>query len=159
MRNATQNTENTLEWTALERKGGRHEPDWYWAVGIIAVSIATTSFILNNLLFAVFVSVSTIALFLRTLQKPRVIEYALTSKGIWIDRNFHAWKSIESFSIEETEESPLLLIKYKALTMPLLVIPLKDIDHEALHAYLIMILAEAELHEPFSKKIMEFLGF
>lgn len=150
---------NNLEWTVLERKSGRHAADWYWAVGIIAASIAATSFILDNILFAVFVIVSTVALFLRTLQKPRAIEYALTSKGIWVDREFHAFKSLESFWIEETEDPAVLLIKSKAITMPLIVIPLEDIDHEALHAYLIMILPEIELHEPFSKKVMEFLGF
>jgi len=152
-------SQQTIEWTALERKSGRHAPDWYWAVGIIAASIAATSFILDNILFAVFVIVSTVALFLRTLQKPRLVEYALTSKGISVNREFHAFKSLECFSIVETEDPPLLLIKSKALTMPLIVVPLEDIDHEALRAYLIVILPETELHEPFSKKIMEFLGF
>ena len=152
-------SKDKIEWTGLERRTFGHTPDWYWAVGIIAASIATTSYILDNVLFAVFVVIAVTALFLRTLQKPRMHSYALTSKGLWINREFYSFKTIDSFWIDETASPPTLLLKSRELLVPLLVLPLEDIDHEALRAYLIMILPEIELHEPFSKKLMEFLGF
>jgi hypothetical protein len=143
----------------LERRAIHHAPDWYWAVGIIAVSIAATAYILDNILFAVFIVISTIVLFLRTLQKPREMTYSITQKGIWINKEFHGFRTLESFWIDDQEDPPLLLLKSKTLLMPLLSIPLEDVDHEALQAYLVLVLPEVEMHEPFSKRIMEYLGF
>lgn len=149
----------TIEWNAQERKAEGHSPDWYVAAGIIALSIATTAVILHNYLFAVLVAISTVALFLRTLQKPRTFSYALTSKGLWVNKEFHAFKTLDAFWVDENDDPPLLLVKSKAFVMPLLSIRLDGLDHEALRAYLVTVLPETELHEPFSKKIMEFLGF
>lgn len=60
-----------IEWQAYNREAQAHGPDWYWAVGIIALSIVVTAVILDNVLFAVLILISTVVLFLRTLQAPR----------------------------------------------------------------------------------------
>lgn len=149
-----------FEWSALERTEHNHRPDWYWAVCIITLSIAATAVILHNILFAVLIVISAIALFLRTLQKPRQISYSLTSKGLHLGSEFSSYGTLESFWIEEhEEEEPKLIIKPVALISPLFIIPLKTIDREAVRVFLAEKLLEVELHEPLSKKIMEFLGF
>lgn len=149
----------TIEWTAMERKGHSHAPDWYWAVSIIAISIAVTAVILNNMLFAVLVALSTVVLFLRTLQKPREMQYALTVKGLWINKEFSSWKSLESFWVEDAYGEPMLIVKSKGLIAPLICIPLEGLEPEAVRDYLLTALPEVEHHEPLSKRIMEFLGF
>lgn len=152
-------TNAEIEWSALERREHTHRPDWYWAVGIIALSIAATAALLHNILFAVLIVVSVIALFLRTLQKPREVAYALTAKGFHTGSDFTPWSALESFWIHETEHEPKLLIKPIALISPLFIIPLDGADRENLRGILSERLSETELHEPLSKKIMEFLGF
>ena len=152
-------TKEGLTWKATERRRGAHAPDWYFAVGIIAISIAATAVIFDNVLFAILVVLSTLVLFLRTLQKPREVSFALTSKGLWINKEFRFYTSLESFWVEERYDEPLLLVKAKGLLTPLFSIPLPDLDPEAIREYLSDKLYETELHEPLSKKIMEFLGF
>ena len=149
----------SLEWKAYDRKEVAHTPDWYWAVGIISLSIAVTSVIFNNILFAILVVISTIVLFLRTLQKPREQSYTLTNKGLRINKELNAYTSLESFWVEEIEENPMLIIKPKSLISPLFVVPLSDINPSEVREYLLNFLPEVEHHEPLSKKIMEFLGF
>lgn len=148
-----------IEWTAMERKASSHTADWYWAVSIIAVSIAVTSYILNNVLFSILVVLSTIVLFLRTLQKPREISYTLTSKGLWVNKEFNSFKSMESFWIEDSYDEPTLIIKPVGLTSPLMCIPVEGLDPEELQEYLATVLPEVEHREPLSKKVMEYLGF
>ena len=148
-----------FEWRSLERRERKHASDWYLAVGIIALSIAATAAILHNILFAVLIVISAGALFLRTLQKPREVVYALTVRGIHIGKEFTLYSALESFWIDEREAEATLIIKPKSLVSPLLIIPLQDTNADALREHLSEILLETELREPLSKKIMEFLGF
>lgn len=150
---------NSIEWKAYDRLPRTHTPDWYWAMSIIAVSIVVTAVILDNVLFAVLIFISTIVLFLRTLQKPRLTEYALTPKGVWVGKEFTSYQTLESFWVEEEYGDRKLLIKAKSMTSPLMSIPLGEENPDAVREFLANYLYEAELHEPLSKKIMEFLGF
>lgn len=146
-----------LEWEVYDKTPKENGPDWYWAIGIIAVSIMITAIVLNNILFAVFVVISTLVLFLRTLQKPRLVSYELTNRGLWINKDFQPFTALESFFVEEQE--PKLLLKSKGLITPLLVIPLQPDDSQTVREFLENYLPEEEMHEPLSKRIMEYLGF
>ena len=149
-----------IKWRAWNRRHASHAADWYIAVVIIAVSIAITSVLLHNTLFAILVVISTVVLFLRSLQRPVEIAYALTSKGLWVEKAFTPFKSFDSFFIDDTDsETPLLILKSIGLIMPLLCIPLGSADREEVRAHLSTILPEVEHHEPLSKRIMEYLGF
>ncbi|MEK7207928.1 MAG: hypothetical protein AAB699_00080 [Patescibacteria group bacterium] len=148
-----------ITWSAYDKLPDRHSPDWYFAVGIIALSLAVAAVLLDNLLFAVLIVISTVVLFLRTLQEPRLIQYELTNRGLWVNKEFRQFSAFDSFWIEEAEGRPALLLKSKELTSPLWIIPLEGIEPETVRAAFADYLLEAELHEPLSKKIMEFLGF
>jgi hypothetical protein len=146
-----------ITWQAYDRKPQRNGPDWYWAVSIIALSITIISIMLSNVLFAVLVVISTLALFLRTLQKPRLLQYELTNRGLWFNKEFQPFTTFESFWVEDTE--PTLILKTKGLTTPLSVIPLEPDAAEAVREFLQNYLPEEEQHEPLSKRFMEYLGF
>ncbi|TSC56425.1 MAG: Uncharacterized protein Greene041679_519 [Parcubacteria group bacterium Greene0416_79] len=151
-----------MEWSAYDRTQKTHAPDWYWAVGIIALSIAITAVILNNLLFAALVVISAVSLCVRTLQKPRLIYYALTSRGVRTGKEFDSYQTLESFRVVEVEEAlgePKLLLKAKGLLSPIRIIPLGGAGADAVREFLVQYLQEEELEEPLARKIMEFLGF
>ena len=148
-----------IEWQAYDRIAQTHSPDWYWAVGIIAFSIMLTAILLNNILFAILVVISIIVLFLRTLQKPQLIHYELTSRGLWVNKEFSSFLSLDSFWVTEEEEPAKLLIKSKGLLVPFFVIPLENIDPQTVRDFMQEYVPEEEHHEPLSKRIMEYLGF
>ncbi len=147
-----------ITWQAYNRPQEPHGPDWYWAVSIIALSITVTAILLNNTLFAVLVVISTVSLFLRTLQEPRLITYELTNRGLWTNKTFEPFTTFESFYVTELEPTKLL-IKAKGLTTPLSVIPLMEIDPDTVREFLQDYLEEVLLEEPLSKRIMEYLRF
>lgn len=146
-----------ITWQAYDREPTNNAPDWYWAVSIIALSITVTAIVLNNVLFAVLVILSTLALFLRTLQKPRLVNYELTNRGLWTNKDFQSFTTLESFWVEDNE--PKLILKAKGLITPLSIISLQSIDSQAIREFLQDYLPEEEQHEPLSKRIMEYLGF
>lgn len=147
-----------ITWQAYNRAPEKHTPDWYIAVSIIALSIMVTAILLNNILFAILVVVSTISLFLRTLQEPRLISYEITNRGLWTNKMFEPWSSFEVFYVTDLPPSRLLM-KSKSLTAPLSVIPLSECDPEMIREFLRDYLEERELQEPLAKRIMEYLRF
>jgi len=149
---------SNITWQAYDHVARPHSPDWYWAVSIIALAISTAAVLLHNTLFAILIIISTIALFLRTVQKPRLITYELTNRGIWFNKDFSPFATFEAFFVTE-EEEPKLLLKAKGLTSPLSVISLEATNGEKVREYLQAYLRESELQEPLSKRIMEYLGF
>lgn len=152
-------TSSKIEWQAYDRMTRKHAPDWYWAVAIIALSIMVTAILLDNILFAVLVVISTIALFLRTLQKPNLVRYELTSRGIRVDKEFRPFTLFESYWVTDNPSSPKLIMKPKGLITPLLIITLGIDEADSIREFLREYLLEEEQHEPFSKRIMEYLGF
>ena len=150
---------NELTWQAYDKTHQTHSPDWYFAVGIISLSIVVTAVILGNTLFAVLVIISTLVLFLRTLQEPRLMNYELTNRGLWINKEFHAFSTFASFWVEAEEVMPKLILKSKNFLTPLLIIPFEQIYPDEVREFLVPFLLEVEHHEPLSKRIMEFLGF
>lgn len=149
-----------LEWQAYDRTEQSHSPDWYWAVGIIALSLAVTAVIFNNILFAILVGVSTVVLFLRTLQKPQQVRYELTNRGLWTNKDFQPFTLFDSFWVEEeTAPQPTLILKPKGMLSLLSVIPLAEVSPDAVREFLSEYLPEVEQHEPLSKRVMEYLGF
>lgn len=158
-RSASNGMNEELEWHAFTRKPRRRSPDWYWAVGIISVSIMVTSIILENVLFAIFILISAIVLFAGNRAEPPLVSFRLTHKGVREGKIAYQWNTLESFWVEEEYAEPKLIVKSEKILAPYLIIPLADINPEAVREFLRQYLPEEEHHEPLSKKIMEFLGF
>jgi hypothetical protein len=149
----------TIEWEAPDREERVHSPDWYWAVGIVALSITVAAILLENTLFAVLVIISTVVLFLRSLQKPQVVRYELTSRGFWVNKEFRPFTALDSFWIADLSPEPKLILKSKGLIAPLLIVPLMGTDPERVREFLEEFVVETELHEPLSRRVMDHLGF
>jgi hypothetical protein len=149
-----------LKWEAKEYEQTEKGSDWFWALGIISVSIAVTSIILNNLLFAAVVIISAFALSMYAKRPARTVHFEVNQRGLLIDSTLYLYNALESFWVEEEEENPKLLIKSTKTFVPLIVAPLgKEVDREELRDYLLDHVDEEEHSEPLSQKIMERLGF
>lgn len=148
-----------LRWMAYEHEHIERGSDWFWALGIIAVSAALTSILFANVLFAllIIVAASTIALVAR--HPHELHEFEISEKGIRTGMTMHPYENIISYWIDEEGDQPLLLIDTTALMAPNLVIPLEDIPPESVREFFTERVEEIPMKEALPHKIMEFLGF
>ncbi len=148
-----------LEWRALEHHHEEKSNDWFWAVGIVAVSIAVTAIIWGNLLFGILILVATFSLILHAVRQPKIHDIKIDGRGITIDSFHYPYKSIDSFYVNVHENPPVLLLKSQRFFMPILVIRLDEIHPDDVHEYLKEMLYEDELREPLLQKVAERFGF
>jgi len=149
----------SVSWQAPEYPYRERGTDWFWAVGVIFVALAVIAFIYNNVLFAIFILLGGLTLFIYAIKKPRSVHFEVNEKGVIFDTSFYPYSTLESFWIEEDEEEPKILIKSKKLLMPYIIVPMGEADSQKVNECLSKHLPEEEHEEPLSHKIMEFLGF
>jgi len=149
----------TIQWEAPEYHHHEKSADWYWAIGIIALSIAVLSIIFQNILFSIFIILAAIVMTLYAYRKPRIVPIEVNSRGIQVDKTLYSFDALESFWIEADEYHPQIIVKSKKMMMPYIVVPIGDINPDEVRTYLLMHLKEVEHHEPLGQKLMEYLGF
>ena len=150
------------EWEGREYD---HEPksaDWYWALGIIAVTGAIASILFANYLFAILIIVAAGALALHATKEPPVHRFRLVEHGLLIGDNLHPFDRMASFSfLEDTEGAlpPLLSIKTHDWHAPHLVIPLEGVDADLVYANFLHHVNEEAHHHTLLDVVAAWLGF
>ena len=162
-------TEETLDekisWTALEYEEKEKSSDWFWALGIIVVTSSVASIIFGDYFFAVLLILSGVMLGFFAIKKPDVISYELNNKGLKIGNRLYPYENIKSFWVQadlshETNTRPLLFIHSERAFMPIITIPIEEEYAEEIYLTLLSRnIAEEEMKEHPSERIMEILGF
>lgn len=150
-----------LSWETIEYLHQEKTSDWYWIVGIIATSIAIIAIIMNNVIFAILIIISTFTLMLFASRKPSVVEVYIDDMGIRVGRTMYPFRHLDSFWVETRENNDRILLKSKKVLMPLIII---FIEESQVHPYdvrsaLMKHLPEEEHAEPFLEKLLVYLGF
>lgn len=148
-----------IVWQAYEYSYREKTADWYWAVGIIAVSMAVTAILLNNVLFAVFIILAFFTLMMYSGRKPRLHQIKIDERGIQEGRAHYQFSTIESFWVEDRYGDNKLILKSKKKTLPYIIIPIIDADADAVRDRIRKYVPEEEHAEPLAKRVMEYLGF
>ncbi len=158
-------TPDKISWQAPVHEHREHSADWYWAVGIITISLAVAFFIVGNILLSVVLVVGVGTLLVHAKNVPRLLECEISRKGIRVDAKLYPWESLESFWVLEESQigkihsgAKILLISKKPL-MPHIVIPLDADLTEEVHEALTQMLPEEPQVEPLPDRIMRKLGF
>lgn len=149
-----------LEWNALEYQQKKKKPDWFWALGVIAVAGSAAAFIYGNFLFGIFIILAAVAMMFFGNATPKRIRYALTALGVIADGRLYPYERLLSFWMEEVEGEKRLLLKSDRTFLPILVLPFEEDDTgDDILDILSEILDQEELHQSFAHKIMDRLGF
>ncbi len=148
-----------IEWDAPEHHHTEKNNDWYWAVGIITITIAALAIIFNNIIFAILIIVSSFALVVHAAKKPRIIHIEINDRGIVIDKILYPFLSLESFWIDAHEVPSKILLKSHKTFMPYITVHIEDVDPESVREILLNYIAETEHIEPLSQKLLEKFGF
>lgn len=155
---ATGNKE-PIRWQAYEYVYREKSADWYWAVGIITISMTITSILFNNILFAVFIMLAFFVLMLYAKRRPQLIEVKLDDRGVKEGNLHYHYSGLESFWVEDRHGEPKLIMKSKKKTMPYITIPIFEVDANEVRDHIKKHVREEEHSEPLAKQIMEYLGF
>lgn len=151
-----------ITWEAVEHHHAERGSDWYWALGIVAVSTALTALLFGNFLFALLIVVAAGTMALVAMREPKVVEFALTDRGIRADDVLYPFKSINAFWVDQTEEEGhVLFVDTARITNPDLIVPLGEaVDPEDVREFLLAHdIPEVEMQEPVSHRLLEFFGF
>ena len=148
-----------ISWDAPEHIHTEKTNDWYWAVGIIAITAAALAFIFNSIIFGIFIIVATFAMIVHASKKPKTVHYEVNDRGIVVDSILYPFLTLESFWIDAHEVPSKLLVKSHKTFMPFLSIYIEEVDPEKVRDILLNYIAETEHKEPLSQKILERFGF
>lgn len=148
------------EWDAHEYEHKERSSDWFWAVGILSISVAVAAVIAGNIILGVLVLVAAFALSIFVGRPPRDIHVAIDEKGIRRGGVLYPYSTLESFWLDTEHPHKKIILKSEKVLMPLIVVPLGDeVDVDGLHENLSSVLKE-EFHSlPFVERILERLGF
>lgn len=153
------NDHDTIKWTDYEFEHRPKTPDWYWALGIIAIAGTVTAILLENYLFAIFIIIAALALSYFGRKEPRIIDYKVNRHGIKIDNILYPYLNLEGFWIDYNEERPRLLLHSTQSMNSIISICIEETDTAELRDFLRDYLPEKELRESVSYRIMKFFGF
>jgi hypothetical protein len=159
------NLNEKLNWSALEYEERERSKDWFWALGIIVTTSSIAAIIFNDYFFAALLILSGILLGFFAVKKPETVFYELNDKGLKIGNRIYLYENIKSFwvQIEQPEQinvKPILFIHSERVFMPIITIPINETLARDVHFIMLSKnVAEVEMKEHPSDKIMEVLGF
>ena len=148
-----------LSWETPEYHHQEKTAEWYWVVGLVALSLAVAAILFNNILIAILVVVATVALMLVASRPPRIIEVHIDDRGVTVGKLYYPYDNLESFWIHEYGNAAKLLITSKKTFASQVAVFLNDVSVEEVRAALKAHIPEKERHEPLFQMLMEYLGF
>lgn len=151
--------EKEISWEAPEFIPHEKGPDWYWAVGVIAITLAVAAIMFGNILFALVILAGSLTLTLQASRDPDMISFTLDEDGVQAGDTLYPYSSLKSFWVENNPHEQKILLQSEKVWMPYIVVPIAEIDPEEVRNFLIEYLPEEEHQEPLSQKVMEYLGF
>lgn len=149
-----------FEWSAPEYEFRKKGPDWFWAVGVITLTAATSSFFLQNFIFAGLVIIMGFSLALYGAKKPDMVNFKIDATGIKIGSRVFDYQNLKSFWIEyDPPIAKELLVESKKTFVPHIKIQLGDQDPVKIRAYLLQFLKEEKIEESLIIAIARLLNF
>ncbi len=151
--------EALITWQAPTHIHVEKKTDWYWAVGIITLALATVSFMFGEVITGVFIIVAAVALVLHASHPPHIIKYEINDRGLVVGDTLYPFLSLDSFFIPHDRVPSRLIIKSRKVFMPLIVIYIDEVDPDTIREIMLKYIAETEHHEPFLTQVLERFGF
>jgi hypothetical protein len=154
-----------LVWSALEYEEKERSQDWFWALGIIIVTSSIASIIFESYFFAVLLILGGLLLGFFAAKKPDLITYELNDNGLKIGSRLYPYENIKAFWLQAdftpgSDVKPIFFIHSERAFMPILSIPINLDIAEDIHSTMSeKEIAEVEMKEHPSEKIMDALGF
>jgi hypothetical protein len=139
---------SSMEWKAPEYEHFERTSDWYWALGIITVTLFVAALLLKSVLFGIMILLGGFSLGLYGARKPRTISFGIGPRGVKINEKNYFYDDLKSFWVRyDPPHTKELVIESKKTIMPHITIPLADADPVAIREYLLKFLKEEKIEE------------
>ncbi len=148
-----------IEWDAHEYEHKERTSDWYWAVGIVAVAGAVASVIFGNIIFGVLLLLSVFSLTLHINRPPEITHIVINELGIQHKNTLYPFDTIHSFWVDDEHSHPKIIMRSKKTFMPLITVPIGDMNAERIRNALRKEVPEEYLTLTVVEKILEYFGF
>ncbi len=151
-----------IEWRGHEYNPTPKGADWYWALGIVAAASTIAALLFQNYLLALLILVASTTLALSAAKQPSLHTFQLNSHGLVIGSDLYPYEKMHSFSVLEDVEGrlPILLsIKNDSWISPHLMIPLNDVDVDAVYLHFLERVHETNHRHSLPHVVSAFLGF
>tara|TARA_B100000745_G_scaffold53689_2_gene31881 strand:+ start:1294 stop:1755 length:462 start_codon:yes stop_codon:yes gene_type:complete len=150
----------TIVWKAYEHEHTEKTSDWFWALGIVAVSSAIVAVLFKNILFALLILIGSFTMALLASRPEKERTFSLTPRGIMIDETLFPYQMLVAFWVKERAgRDSVLIVDARKFMIPHIIVSLEHTDAEQVRAYLSEYLPEEELEEPLGQRILEKFGF
>ena len=149
-----------IEWQTYEHPYAPKAPDWYWAVGIVTITVAALAFIFGSVSFGIVIIVCVVALVIHASTEPAIIHCEINDRGIVVGDTLYPFLSLASFWVhpDNDPQAKIVLTSRKTL-MTHVYIPIDEVDPESVRDILLTYITEREYIEPFGHKLLESFGF
>ena len=132
-----------ISWRAPEYAYYQKSPDWFWAVGIIAVVLVAVAYFTSNLLFGFLIVVGGAAFALFGARKPNIIRASISNEGLHIGNRLFPYETLQSFWIfYRPGGAKELSIESQKLFMTHIKVPLGEQDPNLVREFLLQFLVE-----------------
>ena len=149
-----------VSWQAPEYSQPQNSYERAVLAGIIAAGFFAGSLIIKNYLLAVIVFLVYAILYIYSVRKPLMINFALTSRGIKIGSRLYEFEDLKSFWIfYDPPHQKELSIESKKVIMPYVKIPISDVKPAELRRQLIKYLPEKKHEESLTDILARRLGY
>lgn len=148
-----------IEWTAPEYIHTQKTTDWYWIVGIVTLTIAIISIVLNNIIFALLIIIGMGTLCMYASREPRRVPIEISPAGVRIGGYFYPYDNLDSFWVETNDAYPRVIFKSQKKMMLYITALIENVDPDEIKNMLVTHLKEEYHTEPLLEKLLIYFGF
>lgn len=149
---------NPVAWQAPEGSQIQHSVVWYSIFGVVTLALMALSiFLLKSWTFAVLIPVMAVALVLQLSRPPRVINYAISPKGVYVADKLYDFSEFRAFGlVNDQGQHSVVLLPVKRFS-PGLTIYFTDSEGEAIVDMLGARLPMQEIHLDSLEKLLRLM--
>lgn len=150
-----------IQWEAHPHMPRERGSDWYWILGLLAVSGSVAAIILGSVLFGVVILLGALVMAVHTIyESHEPIPYEISQAGVRIDTKLTPYAKIHSFYIDrEHYHGPHLLLSRIDDWQGIISVPIPEEYVDEIDTIIAARVPEEHLQESIPQKLLEIVGF
>lgn len=123
-----QRGETLLSWTFPEYERYERGRAWYVGAFVVGAALLVYAFATKNFLFTVIIVMLAVVLYLRQVQQPAEISFAITERGVLLADRFTPFEGLRDYWFVTEEGAPRVVYFHPRRSRPRFGVPLGDRD-------------------------------